>query len=495
MFKRKAACQESLFIPGRLSDLVPEDHILKRINKVVDLSWVDDLVKDTYSQRNGRPCIEPEKALRLMLCGFLHGITQDRKLMREAQVNLAYRWFCGYELDQPLPDHSSLTRIRQRWGSERFRKIFEKVVQQCVERGLVGGDVLHCDGSLIRADVSWESLVATYVERTTEENPTTEDTGADDDGAPRARSGRPRKSDGKIKKVSRTDPDASMATSSKKQRLEPTYKQHTCVDDKAGVIVDVEVTTGEVSESHKLIGQIDRVTETLGKKPKAVTADKGFARGSNYEALEERGIAAVIPPQKVGRQSENLPFGTFSYDARHDIVRCKGGKILSRRNKTDHGYFYRAKASECKGCSLKSECMPETGKYRSIHIVNGFCALLRARREKQKGWDDEKLRWYNRHRNLVEGAHGEQKTEHGLRRAVRRGLSNVQIQSFLSAMAVDLKRLAHHLTGPNRQLVLAIWRRLRGLLGRISGAQPSMRSSAGSNSVRLLHFRCAHLFL
>jgi transposase len=465
MFRKRTAIQEPLFIPGKLSDFIPDDHILKRINGVVDFGWVDDVVKDTYNHSQGRPCIEPERALRLMLCGFLHGITQDRKLMREAQVNIAYRWFCGYELDQSLPDHSSLTRIRQRWGVERFRKIFEKVVQQCVERGLVGGDVLHCDGSLIRADVSWESLVATYVERTSEDNPAVNHSDSDEDGAPpKGRGRRPRKSDGKVKKVSRTDPDASMATSSKKQRLEPTYKQHTCVDDKAGVIVDVEVTTGEVSESHKLIGQIDRVTETLGKKPKAVTADKGFSRGINYEALEERGIMAVIPPQKVGRQSASLPFDTFSYDAKYDIVRCKGGKILSRRSKTDHGHFYRAKASECKGCLLKSECMPESGKSRSIHIVNGFCALLRARREKQKGWNNEKLRWYNRHRNLVEGAHGEQKTEHGLRRAARRGLWNVQIQSFLSAMAVDLKRVAHHLTGSNCQLVFAIWRWLRRLL-------------------------------
>ena len=463
MFRKKPAVQEPLFIPGKLSDFIPDDHILKRINSVVDLSWVDDFVRDVYNERHGRPCIEPERALRLMLCGFLHGMTQDRKLMREAQVNIAYRWFCDYELDECLPDHSSLTRIRQRWGVDRFRQVFERVVRQCVDAGLVGGDVLHCDGSLIRADVSWESLVATYVEKTADENPAVEDSETDDDGAAEDKSGssRTKKPKGKIKKVSRTDPDASMATSSNKQRLEPTYKQHTCVDDKARVIVDVEVTTGEVSESLELINQIDRVTETLGKKPDAVTADKGYASGANYDGLERRAITAVIPPQKQARPAGNMPLSRFSYDPVNEIVRCPGGKTLTRGSRTDRGWFYRATSADCGSCPFKSGCVPQSVRSRSVLIVDGYCSLLRARREKSRGWDDQKASLYNRHRNQVEGAHGEQKTEHGLRRAARRGLWNVQIQSYLSATAVDLKRLACHLTNKDRQLPRLISRLLR----------------------------------
>ena len=456
MFKKRPAVQEVLFIPGRLSDIIPDDHILKRINAAVSFSWVDDLVKDTYDERQGRPCIEPERALRLMLCGFLHGIAQDRKLMREAQVNVAYRWFCGYELDAQLPDHSSLTRIRQRWGAGRFRKIFEVVVKRCVEAGLIDGETLHCDGSLIRADVSWESLVATYVERTAEENPVVEETTGGEEMRPVSKTPQ-----GKIKKVSRTDPDASMATSSKKQRLEPTYKQHTCVDDKAGVIVDVEVTTGETSESTELIKQIDRVTETLGKTPAAVTADKGYASSANYEELERRAITAVIPPQKEKRPAGNMPLCRFSYDPVNEIVRCPCGKRLNRRNRTTNGWFYRATVSDCGSCPLRNGCVPDSAKSRSVVIVDGYCSLLRARRARREGWDEEKVRLYNRHRNQAEGVHGEQKTGHGLRRAARRGLWNVQIQSFLSAIAVDLKRLARHVSSQDRRFLEPILRRLR----------------------------------
>ena len=153
-----------------------------------------------------------------MLAGFFHGVVHDRKLLREAQVNIAYRWFAGYELDEPLPHHSSLTRIRQRWGEERFRAIFERSVMQCVQAGLVGGEMLHLDASLIRADVSWRSLVQQHVSKVLAENEAAE---------------QEPESAGKPKQVSATDPDASLAKMNASQRLEPSYKQHTAVDDRA----------------------------------------------------------------------------------------------------------------------------------------------------------------------------------------------------------------------------------------------------------------------
>ena len=117
---------------GSLRDLVPDDHVLARVNRVLDLSWLSAEVGQLYAPNVGRPGIDPEAAVRLMLAGFLLGIVHDRRLMREAQVNLAIRWFAGYGLQDRLPDHSSLTRIRQRWGAERFRRIFERTVKACI---------------------------------------------------------------------------------------------------------------------------------------------------------------------------------------------------------------------------------------------------------------------------------------------------------------------------------------------------------------------------
>ncbi len=153
--------------------------------------------------------------------------------MREAQVNIAIRWFIGCGLHERLPDHSSLTRIRQRWGETRFREIFQRTVRACLDAKIATAEVVHIDTSLVRADVNWASLVERHVDEVMTENRGEETVEAE------KRRGRRR---GKSGKVSRTDADASMATSAYNRRLEPCYKQHTAVDDARGVVLDVAVT-------------------------------------------------------------------------------------------------------------------------------------------------------------------------------------------------------------------------------------------------------------
>ena len=434
--------QEDLFVAGPLRDLIPEEHILKRVDKVLDLSWLREEVKDTYSPDLGRPSIDPESAVRLMLAGFFQGIVQDRKLMREAQVNLAIRWFAGYRLHEKLPDHSNLTRIRQRWGAERFRRIFERTVKACRKAGLVDGETVHIDASLIRADVSWESLTREHVEQVLEENVVEEERSNEE--PPKGRPGRPRTRPPQEKRVSTTDPDATMTTDNKKWRLEPSFKQHTAVDDRAGVIVDVAVTTGEASEGRQLLEQLARIEVTSGTTVKTVTADAGYAHSTNYQALEERQTDAVIPPQAHPRNAKRIPARRFKYDAKHQVARCPGGRTLSRKGRVAHrgGWRYRARACDCSTCPLRPRCLSKTAKTRTLVILDGYEALLRARRRHARGWDEPTREHYRRHRWRVEGIHGEAKTQHGLHRAVRRWLANVAIQVYLTAAVMNLKRLA-----------------------------------------------------
>jgi transposase len=424
--KKERAKRELFYLAGSIEDLIPEDHVLKRVNRILSLSWLRDEVKELYCEDNGRPGIDPESAVRLMLAGFLLGIVHDRELMREAQVHLGIRWFAGYRLDEVLPDHSSLTRIRQRWGEEKFREIFERTVKQCVKAGLVKGDLVHVDATLIRADVSWESLVERHVEKVTSEN---EDDGGDD--GPK----------GRTKKVSETDPDATMATSRKDYRLEPSYKQHTAVDDEKGVIVDVEVTTGEECEGKKLAEQIERVEKQTGKKVETATADGAYANAGNYLYLERRGTQAIIPPQARAGRGKGLPSTRFRYDAKNGIVKCPRNKTLRASSETAKGVIYRGRAKDCGHCPLREKCVPRTGNVRTIAIVRGYEALQRARRKRQR-WDEEDEYIYRRHRWRAEGVHGEAKERHGMRRAVRRGLWNVAVQAYLAAAAMNLKRLA-----------------------------------------------------
>ena len=433
MLGRQERGQEELFVACSLRDLIPDDYVLKRVDKVLDLSWLREEVRDLYSDTQGRPSIDPEAAVRLMLAGFFHGIVHDRKLMREARMHLGIRWFAGYKLHESLPHHSSLTRIRQRWGPDRFRRIFEKTVKACVKAGLVDGETVHIDATLIRADVSWESLIEQHADKVIAENE------AEEDG-PKS-PGRPRKGKKRPKKISKTDPEATLTTSKHSYRMEPSFKQNTAVDDKAGVVVDVDVTTGEASEGQQLLDQVKRVEKATGRRVGQVTADAGYAHSSNYAALEGRGTDAVIPPQKETVRRARMPLSRFKYDAKHHVVRCPGGRVLRRSHRGPQGWWYRAQQADCAACALRKRCFTANLRQRRALIKDGYEALLRARRRRRR-WSEADRERYQRHRWRVEGIHGEAKTQHGLRRAVRRGLWNVAIQAYLTAAVMNLKRLA-----------------------------------------------------
>jgi transposase len=448
MIGRQDRWQEDLFVAGPLSSLIPDDHILRQVDKVLDLSWLRDEVKDLYCCDNGRPGIDPEAAVRLMLAGFFQGVVHDRKLMREAQVNLAIRWFAGYRLDEKLPDHSSLTKIRQRWGDERFKRIFHKTVQSCIDADLVNGETVHIDATLIRADVSWESMSTEHAEAVIEQND-------EDDDKPKG-PGRPRTKPQKPKKRSKTDPDATLTTSCNTFHMEPCYKQHAAVDDSYGVIVDVDVTTGEQSEGSQLSEQIERIESNTGKKIKTLTADSGYAYGKNYELLEDIDVDAIIPPQRQNSKPRHIPLQRFKYDAENKIVKCPRGKVLTRRTENEKGWVYRSRPKDCRNCQLRKHCISETSASRTVLISNGYEAHLRARRRHRQP-DDRFVETYKRHRWRVEGMHGEAKTQHGLRRAVRRGLSNVAIQAYLTAAVINLKRLVAFLGLFFVQFCLNLW--------------------------------------
>ena len=345
MLGHKQRNQLELFITGSLRQLIPDEHVLARVDRVLDLSWLKGEIADCYCLDDGRPGIDPEVAVRLMLAGLLIGIVHDRKLMREAQVNIAIRWFIGYGLHEKLPHHSSLTRIRQRWGEERFRRIFKCTVEAYLEAKIATAEVVHIDASLIRANVSWESLVERHVEDVLSENRTEEEIEVE-------RKGRQR---GRYKKVCTTDPDATMATNARNRRLEPAYKQHSAVDDKVGVILDVAVTTGQTNEGEMIEPQVDEVEATTGIDIKTVT-DAGYAYAKVYGALERRGIDALIPTKAEPIRSA-VPLRRFRYDAKNDIVKCPRGKVLRSGNPVAHGRFFYARKRDCHRCSLASICL------------------------------------------------------------------------------------------------------------------------------------------
>ena len=340
MLGRKDRGQLELFITGSLRGLIPDDHVLVRVDRVLDLEWIRADVADLYCADNGRPGIDPEVAVRLMLAGFLLGIVQDRRLMREAQVNLAIRWFVGYALHEALPDHSSLTRIRQRWGADVFRQVFTRVVRQCQKARMVSAEAVHIDASLIRANVDMDALVSRHLDAVEAAHDDAKDTAHD--------ATRDARTSGKFKKLCRTDPDATMATSSK-ALLRPAYKQHSAVDDLAGVVVDMGIVTGEEHDAGRFDERQEAIEATLGVAPGRITADRLYGIGRIYAALEDRVIEAVIPPPRSPRAkaAQGLPTERLEFDPHHDVVRCPAGKRLTPRDSSATGKRYRADRHDC----------------------------------------------------------------------------------------------------------------------------------------------------
>jgi transposase len=386
-----------------LEELVPEDHYVRRLDRVLDLSFVHEAVRDRYCQDNGRPSLDPEVAIRLFLIQALRGITSVRELMREVQVNLAYRWFIGYRLEDALPDHSTLSRVLDRLGDEFFDDLFKRSVEQCRRGGLIEGKVLHVDATTIRADLDANRV---------------------------AKPGSPDR-DARFGHF----PDGT---------LKPGYKQHTVADGKKRVVLGVSVSPANKPDDTNLVKMIDEVTEGLGGVPEAVCADGAYGSGRNRAALEERGIRLVSPPAKPKTHTGDRYFTVeaFEYDEAKDEFICPAGERLrfigNDRERPDRRR-YRALRSCCKVCRLKAKC---TGSpRRQLKVGSHHAALIRLRADART----ESFRDLYRARSpVIEGVFAEGKQWHGLRRARRRGLSKVLVQCLIVATVLNLKRLATH---------------------------------------------------
>ena len=366
------------------------------------------------------------------MAGMLLGYVHDRRLLREAQAHLGVRWFIGYGLHEDLPDHSSLTRIRQRWGAARFKAIFRRTVRACLEAGVAKAEVVHVDASLIRADVSWASLAERHADEVLRENPAEEEEGRKDKGRRGGGSG----------KVSRTDPDARLARKSARAGYEPSYKHHAAVDDERGVVLDVAVTEGTRNERAMLESHLEAVGELSGRAPALVTADSGYAYSKVYGALERRGVDGVIPAKGEPSQSR-VPLRRFHYDARNDIVKCPRGKTLTPRRNEEGGRRYGSKTRDCAGCALRADCLSESQESKAVLIPHAYPALLRARPAACAlgGGGASAVAPSHVVARRATTARRRAGTDWGGRCAGAYA-NNVRIQSYLTATAVNLKRLA-----------------------------------------------------
>jgi len=396
--KRERLGYEMTLLPS-LEVLVPPDHQLRRLNKVLDLEFVHESVRDKYCPDNGRPSIDPEVVIRLFLLQALYGYTSVRGLMREVQVNLAYRWFIGYRLDEALPDHSTLSKALDRFGDSVFNELFSRSVSQCRASGVIEGKVLHVDATTIRADLS----------------------------------------PSRVKQADSPDPDARFGRFPD-GKVRPGYKQHTIADGKRRVVLDVSLTAANVSEHDEAVRLVDRALARLKEPPEAVCADAAYGSGANAYEMESRGIRLVAPPPKATTYTGKDYFTVedFSYDEERDEFTCPAGQVLKyiRTEKGRGRREYRARQSDCRQCPLKSQCT--VSDRRHLKVTKHHASLIRLRADSKT---ESFKQLYRSRAPVIEGLFGECKQWHGLGRAWRRGLSKMLVQSLLVATIVNCKRL------------------------------------------------------
>ena len=464
--------EPKLFYQFSLEDRVPEDHLLRRVVAVVDLAFVRRLTARFYSH-TGQPGVDPVVLFKLALLGWLYGITSERRLAEECRLNLAFLWFLGYDLDERPPDHSVLSKARARFGVTTYQAFFAEVVRQCERAGLLRGDRLYLDSTLVDADASLESLgsralvaqLATVDEHLAavwgDNPPPASDAAgepadaAEPSAAPTAPpepaglhlagdgdppNGLPGRANELV--VSRTDPDAGLV-SRDGVPLDLYHKVHVGVDGGAArVITAVDVTPGEVADEDLLDRLIKEHEGATGRIVAEVVADAKYGTYANYRALDAAGIRASIPPHLGRGKARAVPGELFVYDPASDRFLCPQGQVLGRQGtscsaRPGGGIIYRASPKTCGACPLREACCG-SAKARTITRPDdsGLYDRTRAYLRTPRARRSIRLR-----KCWAETVMAELKERHGLRRARYRGRAKVRMQAFGAAIAYNIKKL------------------------------------------------------
>jgi transposase len=476
-----------------LESLVPTGHFYRHLDAQLDLSFVREWVRDLYAER-GRPSIDPVVFFKLQLIMFFEGIRSERRLIETASLHLAHRWYLGYGLDEPLPDHSSLTRIRKRLGLAIFERFFEHVVELCQQVGLVWGKELFFDATKVRANAALNSMVPRFYLQAKEQaqehlaalfadepesvpapvvvsRPATPKQGqaAAQQSLPPTRLPTALSSEAEAEvaeanqavwkllehrrldpargpgsshqrltdlRASPTDPDAALMNDGRRSALG--YHDHYVVDGgKQRIILAALVTPADVMENTPMLDLLWRVRFRWHLHPNRAVGDTTYGTVENIRALEDEGIRAYVPLANWDRTPFYGP-SRFQYEPEQDQYRCPQGHALRRLTAkyTEGVTVYRAAAATCNACPVKAACTA-SDHGRTIHRSFDAEYLERVHAYHERPSYQKAMR---KRSVWVEPLFGEAKQWHGLRQFRLRGLENVNIEALLVAAGQNLKR-------------------------------------------------------
>ena len=443
MLKDHAPTQSKLEFVA-IDELVPKDHLLRKIDKHIVFSFIHDLVKELYCPDNGRPALDPTLMFKLLLLGYLFGIRSERQLIREVQVNVAYRWFLGLGLTDKVPDASTLSQNRRRRfnDSDVYQQIFDEIVFQAMRKKLVSGQVLYTDSTHIKASANKNKHLKIKVSHERQAYMDQLDVSIEEE---RAKHGKkplapPSKAPSeRTIKQSTTDPESGfMVRDQKPQGF--FYLDHRTVDGKANIITDVHITAGNVHDSTPYIARLDRQKARFGFAVQAVGLDAGYNSAPICKQLEDREIFAAIAYRRLNHKPGMFYKRDFAYDAEHNHYRCPEGQTLIYKTTSREGYHqYQSDSVHCASCPSLSRCTRNAKHVKTItrHVWQDSKERANVRRLSDYG-----KAIYQRRKETVERSFADAKELNGYRYARFRGRNKVQAQALMTATAQNMKKIA-----------------------------------------------------
>jgi transposase len=437
----------------RIEEMVPQDHLLRRVEDLIDFSFIYDEVRHLYCQNNGRPSTDPVVVIKYALLGYLYGIESERQIEQDINDRIAFRWFLELNLSDKSPDHSTISQLRKRKfnGTDLFRKIFERILAACIERGLVDGKLILTDSTHVKANASKKSEIKILVEKETsaywerlDKYEQIERERLETEGKiPPVKRRKKAETEPKTvtKTVSITDPESGrLNRPGKPEGMH--YLDHQSIDAKNGIIVDVAVTPGNINDCIPYLDRIEYIEENI-LDVEAVAVDSAYDNSLIHKELDERGIK-IFTPEKDTSDTSKTEFGRadFLYNETSDTFTCPNGKALKlqrlQRSESAVTYEYKANTKDCKNCPHREKCLAPSQSSRRIQ-VNIFEKIVK-RHHKNDGSPEYKAALRAR-QIWSEGTFAAQKERHNLKRIFRRGIEAAETHCLLSAIAVNLKRM------------------------------------------------------
>lgn len=427
-----------LFYQVSLESLVPQDHVIRRIDQVLNLKFLYAATKPYYAH-DGKPSVDPIVLFKLYLLGYFFGIPSERRILQEVQVNLAYRWYLGYDLDEHVPDHSVLTKARYRFPEEVFERFFKHIVLLCRRVGLIDGKYHFIDSTVVKADASRESFrthlvpVQEYIKRVKENE--AQDYAFTGTVNPEKMGGR-RKRIGKAQTIqSKTDPEAEIVSRPGKGTF-AAYKAHACVDGRYRVVLAIKGTRASIDDMREVHALLTTSTFLAGRKPECVVADSHYGGIEALKYYQDQAIETCIHPRLSDSNKGRFRNSQFTRLSNGDTLKCPNGKTTSKKIKHRFRIQYRFDAATCKSCSMRKQCTDRDGGRIVSYYSGEYFANALNLVESRGG-----RRLLRRRQTAIEGVWAEAKNHHSLSRCRCRGLSSFNIQLYLTATVINIKRL------------------------------------------------------